>query len=500
MELTLQKKSPAGVKLECLVVFSVAQKPLSLDSIRDQLPPEAAAVMERAVELKTFHGKKGESVQLLTPGGSASRVLWVGLDKPETLTREIVRRAAGTAGKALAAMNISAAGVLVPSLPENGPGSGWAEGLAEGLALGAYKFEPYKSKEVKPGDEPPVELKKITLFDPQGAMGQPAMEAGAVRAGAINLARDLGNHPPNTVTPRRLAEEAKSIAKKRGLKITVLDEKQMAAEGLNMLLGVAKGSTQPPRLMMLEYRPKGATATLMFVGKGITFDSGGISIKPSANMDEMKFDMCGAAGVLGAMDLIAQMQPKVNVVGVIPAAENLPGGNAQKPGDIVKAYNGKHVEVLNTDAEGRLILGDALAYGAKKFKPDAIVDMATLTGACVVALGHYASGAITNNESLQEKVVAAGKRCGDPVWPLPAFEDYEEGIKSKVADIQNIGPRWGGTITAGLFLKHFVGEIPWTHLDIAGTAWDVEGVGHIPNSGATGVGVALLADLAAHWK
>jgi leucyl aminopeptidase len=235
------------------------------------------------------------------------------------------------------------------------------------------------------------------------------------------------------------------------------------------------------------------------VGKGITFDSGGISLKPGQAMDEMKFDMCGAAAVLGALDALPQLRPPVNVVGIVPATENLPDGQATKPGDILKAFSGKYVEILNTDAEGRLILADALAYGIQEYKPEAVVDLATLTGACVVALGHYATGAITNHEGFQAKVVEAGKRSGDIVWPLPNFPEYEEGLKGKYADLQNIAGRDGGAITGGLFLKNFVGEAPWVHLDIAGTAWGVKNIGHIPNEGATGVGVCLLIDLACRW-
>jgi leucyl aminopeptidase len=217
-------------------------------------------------------------------------------------------------------------------------------------------------------------------------------------------------------------------------------------------------------------------------------------------MDEMKFDMCGAAAVLGAMEGIARLKPPVNVIGIVPACENLPDGQAVKPGDILKSYTGKHVEVLNTDAEGRLVLGDALAYGIRRYKPHAVVDLATLTGACVIALGHYATGAVGNHEALMERLVQAGRECGDIVWPLPNFEEYGEALKGKYADLQNIGTRDGGAISGGLFLKHFVGEVPWVHLDIAGTAWGVKNIGHIPNEGATGVGVRLLIDLARQWR
>jgi len=493
VELVYQKGEGKGPQA-CLVVFVSQDKPAAPKGC----PKPAQALLERAVKLKSFAGKKGQSRMLLVTEGPVERVLLVGLGKTSELDREALRRAAGAAGKLLADMKVAQAAVLLPQGLKSAKVGDVGTVLAEGLALGAYTFLPYKAQ--PPKDEPAVTLKKITLLDVASESSKQAVAQGTARAAAICRARDLGNHPANVATPEYLAQEAKQIGKARDLKVTVLDEAQMKKLGMDMLLGVARGSRQPPRLIIMEYRPKGAKGTLMFVGKGITFDSGGISIKPSQAMDEMKFDMCGAAAVISAMDLIPQMDIKVNIVAMAPACENLPGGLAQKPGDIVKAYNGKTVEILNTDAEGRLVLGDALAYGVEKFKPDAIVDLATLTGACVVALGHYATGAVSNHEAWQSQVVAAGRSAGDLVWPFPALAVYEEELKGKFSDLKNIGSRDAGTITGGLFLKSFVGETPWVHLDIAGTAWGVKNMGHIPNDGATGVGVALLADLAAAYK
>ncbi|MDH4121805.1 MAG: leucyl aminopeptidase [Deltaproteobacteria bacterium] len=493
LDITWVKRGLDGDKLGCLAVFAFEDGDPALG-----LSPALAPLARRAVELKEFTGGKGQTCMLLPPSGDVQRLLLVGLGAADKAERETFRRAAGTVGKTLAGLKIPTAGVLL-ARGIGSKGVDLGETLAEGLALGAYTFEDYQTKKPEK-NEKKDSLKTITLFDPHGAAKEASVEWGLQRARAICLTRDLGNHPSNVLTPTRLAAEAKAVAKRRGLKCTVLGEKEMQKKGMHMLLGVAKGSRQPPQLIVLEHRPRGAKTTLMFVGKGITFDSGGISIKPSAQMDEMKFDMCGAAGVLGAMELIGQAKPPVNVVAVMPACENLPGGLAQKPGDVVRAYNGKTVEVMNTDAEGRLILGDAMAWGIDTYKPDAVVDMATLTGACVVALGHYASGLISNDPALEKKVVQAGKSSGDTVWPLPAFEEYEESIKGKVADIQNIGGYGAGTITGGLFIKHFVGKTPWVHLDIAGTAWGVKSLGHVPNEGATGVGVALLADLAIQWK
>jgi leucyl aminopeptidase len=269
---------------------------------------------------------------------------------------------------------------------------------------------------------------------------------------------------------------------------------------MGMLLGVSKGSEEPAKLIVLEYRPAGAKQTVALVGKGITFDSGGISLKPGKSMDEMKYDMCGSAAVLGAMSAVAQLKPKVNVIGVVATSENMPSGTAQRPGDIVTAYNGKRVEILNTDAEGRLVLGDALAYTVDKLKPDAIIDLATLTGACVVALGHYIAGAITNNEDLMRQLQSAAQRTGERVWELPNDPDYSEALKGAHGDLQNIADGGAGTIIGGIFLEHFVGDTPWVHLDIAGVAWGVKSIDYHPSKSATGFGVRLLLDLLQQWR
>jgi leucyl aminopeptidase len=450
----------------------------------------------QAIALKEFSGKAGQ-VTVLVPEGAGPRIVLVGLGKADAVTRESMRRAAGHAGKRLAAMALTEAAALVPELKgarEPDLKRGLGEVLAEGLILGAYTFTAYKTPAPEERDRP--KLRRVTLHDPAHVTTAASVDAGAARGAGICLARDLGNHPSNTMTPTVLAQHARAVARKRGLRCTVLGRAEMERLGMGMLLGVTKGSHEEPRLILMEYRPKGAIRTLCFVGKGITFDTGGISIKPAPAMDEMKFDMCGGAAVIGAMDTVAALELPVNVIGVVPTCENMPGGGAIKPGDILTAYSGKRVEVLNTDAEGRLILGDALAYAIERYKPDAVVDLATLTGACVVALGHFATGAISNDATFQEQVVQAATRAGDPVWPLPNFAEYGEALVGKYGDLQNIGPREGGAITAGMFLKHFVGATPWVHLDIAGTAWGVKGVGHVPNDGATGVGVAILVDLA----
>jgi leucyl aminopeptidase len=495
VKLTYSRKAPEKEQPGCLALF-VAE-----GEVR---PPKGLAaplarVVRQAAALDDFQGKKDQTLLLLTGAAAVPRLLLVGLGKRDTIARETLRRAAGRAAQQLKKLSLEHAGAWLPERHGDVPPADLAELVAEGAVLGAYTFEGFKEKGGGDG-KPKAELKQLTLFDPAAASSARSMELGVLRGEAVCLARELGNQPANAMTPTLLAQAAQSLARRRGLKSKVLERAQLERLGLGMFLGVAKGSQEPPKLILLEYRPPRARQTLVFVGKGITFDSGGISLKPGAAMDEMKFDMCGAAAVLGAMEGIARLKPPVNVIGIVPACENLPDGQAVKPGDILKSYTGKHVEVLNTDAEGRLVLGDALAYGIRRYKPHAVVDLATLTGACVIALGHYATGAVGNHEALMERLVQAGRECGDIVWPLPNFEEYGEALKGKYADLQNIGTRDGGAISGGLFLKHFVGEVPWVHLDIAGTAWGVKNIGHIPNEGATGVGVRLLIDLARQWR
>jgi leucyl aminopeptidase len=295
-----------------------------------------------------------------------------------------------------------------------------------------------------------------------------------------------------------LADRAKELAKKHGFKCNVLMSDQIKRLNMGAFLAVAQGSHQPPRFIILEYRGAGGSQPLALVGKAITFDSGGISIKPWEGMDEMKDDMSGGAAVLGAMCAAAMLKLPVNLVGLIPSTENLPGGGAYKPGDVLRSMSGITIEVISTDAEGRLILSDALAYAAR-YKPAAIVDLATLTGACIIALGHINTGMMGNNDDLMEKIEDASKKTAEKVWRLPMDDEYAEQIKSDIADVKNVGGRPAGTITAALFLKKFVGETPWVHLDIAGTAWSKEGKPYIPK-GATGVGVRLLTQLARDWE
>ncbi|MCA1692464.1 MAG: leucyl aminopeptidase [Actinobacteria bacterium] len=324
------------------------------------------------------------------------------------------------------------------------------------------------------------------------------LERGGRLAAAVVLARDLVNEPAGSLTPQRLAEVAAEIAEQEGLTLSVLDEPAIAGERLGGLLGVARGSTEPPRLLELVYDPPDARATVAIVGKGITFDSGGLSIKTAEGMETMKTDMSGAAAVLAAMSTLPSLEPGVKVIAIIPATENMPGGSATKPGDVLRIRNGKTVEVLNTDAEGRLVLADGLSL-AVEAGVDAILDLATLTGACKIALGPRIAGLMGNDEGWIDQIRQAAARAGEAVWPLPLPEEYRKLLDSEVADLKNIGGRWGGALTAGLFLREFVADVPWAHLDIAGPARSEEDDGYVPKGG-TGFGVRTVVEAVASFR
>lgn len=365
--------------------------------------------------------------------------------------------------------------------------------LLEGILLGCYRFQKLKSKVIE------IAPKQINIRGNFATLEKVVKKAEII-ANSCNFARDCANMPGNLFYPESFVKEAKKISKEEKIiKLQILDKKDLKKEKMNCLLGVSQGSDKDPYLVIMKYEatPK-SKDTIMLVGKGLTFDCGGISIKPAGKMDEMKFDMCGGAAVLGAMKAISQLKPATNIVALIPTSENLINGSALKPGDILTAYNGKTIEIGNTDAEGRLILADALAYGVKKFKPSAVIDLATLTGACVIALGSHNCGLMSDNEHLIHQLIEAGKKTCEKTWPLPIDEEYKEQIKGVYADLNNVGGRDAGTITAGLFLQHFTDGVPWAHLDIAGTAWDGKQDYH--TKGATGFGVRLLTYLVQNWQ
>lgn len=491
MNVTVVHGDLAGMETPLLVVpvFEGDAAHPAADALDQALGGAIAAVRARG----DLRGKEGETLVLYPAAGavSAERVLLLGLGKADGVTAEKLRRAGGTVAKQAAKLRASAAAI---ALPPTSVGAGdAARAVAEGAVLGTYTFTELKAP---PADQPePVVLGdlRIAVAEGDAAAAEEGARVGEIVGRAANLARNLGNLPGNVATPSKLAEVAEEIGGRFGMKVTVLGPAEMEAEGMGALLAVARGSDEEPRLMVLEHRG-GAEGEkpLLLVGKGLTFDAGGISIKPAAGMEEMKFDMCGGAGVLGAMQAIGELGVKANVVGIVPSSENLLGGRAMKPGDVFRAASGKTIEVVNTDAEGRLILADALHY-AKRFDPAAIVDAATLTGACVVALGHQTSGVMGNDDALVEELRRAGDRSGERCWPLPMLDEYREQIRSDYADLKNSGGRPAGAITAGWFLREFVGDVPWAHLDVAGTAYGDGKLAYL-SKGSSGVPTRLFVE------
>lgn len=419
------------------------------------------------------------------------RLLLVGLGKKDAFDLEKVRQVMGKAAVCARDLGLqSFTSQLVGAEFARISYRDRAQAAVEGILLGTYRFTRYKTD----SQESKKQLREVTLVDSDEKRIveiQKGGTQGRIIAEATNYTRDLCNSPSNVVTPSRLAEEAKGLGSEYGLSVKVLERHELEKMGMGAFMGVAQGTREPPKLIVLEYKgSKKAGNPIALVGKSVTFDSGGISIKPSEKMEQMKYDMSGGAAVLGAIKVAAQLKIRVNLVGILPATDNMPSGTAVHPGDVVKTLNGKTVEVINTDAEGRLCLADALSY-ATRYKPSAILDLATLTGAVMIALGNQAVGLMGNNPKLIDKVRKAGFSTGERVWELPLWSEYEEQIKSDVADLKNTGGRGAGSITAGAFLKNFVEEYPWVHLDIAGTAWSDLDRPYTPK-GSTGVGVRLL--------
>ncbi|HUE95031.1 MAG TPA: leucyl aminopeptidase [Longimicrobiaceae bacterium] len=441
-----------------------------------------------------YRGKEGQTLVLYPRPGSQAfdRLLLVGLGKRGEVDLERIRRAGGTAAKQAAKYELDRFSIVLPGFDEIEPGAA-GRAFSEGVGLGAYLFDEFKSKEGPDAQKQPLTRAALLEADePRAAALEEAVRVGSALASGECFARTLGNLPGNVATPDYLAERAREFDARFGMKVTVLGPAELEKEGLRTLLAVSRGSAEEPRLIVLEHRRGRGGPPIALVGKGLTFDSGGISIKPAAGMEEMKFDMCGGAAVLGAMHAIGELQIPIDIVAVVPAAENLLSGSAMKPGDIIRSHGGKTIEVVNTDAEGRLILADALSY-VRRFEPAAVVDVATLTGSCVMALGHHASAIMGNDEGLLQEVRGAGDRVAERVWPMPMFQEYREQIKSEYADIKNSGGRPAGAITAGWFLREFVGDTPWVHLDIAGTAYG-DGKLSYQTKGATGVPTRLLVE------
>ncbi|MCG3169631.1 MAG: Cytosol aminopeptidase [Pseudomonadales bacterium] len=487
MEITTRHvKDAAAERCACLVLpVADSGKPGALTAAIDRA---SGGALTRRMRSEHFKGAVGKSLLLHEPQGlAAARVLLLGCGDPRKLDTTALRKALQHALGALQASGATDASFLLDDLATAGHGH---EQLALQLALLAGASS-YRYTHTLSRPEPAPRLGKVVFAStqkPSARTVRAAAEGQAIAAGA-NLARELGNLPANICTPGHLAAQARALAGRHPqLHCRVLDEKKMKELRMGALLSVTAGTREPAKLIVLEYRG-GARRERphVLVGKGITFDSGGISLKPGAAMDEMKFDMCGAASVLGTLEAIARLQPRLNVVGIVAACENLPSGTATRPGDVVKSMAGTTIEILNTDAEGRLILCDALHY-AQRFQPASLIDIATLTGACVVALGKHASGLFANDEELAAQLLAAGEATHDRAWRMPLWEDYQEQLKSNFADVANVGGPAAGSVTAACFLARFTREQRWAHLDIAGTAWE-QGAA----KGATGRPVALLA-------
>jgi len=490
VEIAVQCQNPTTDNSDCVVVGIYEGGILSPAATLVDLASGGA--LRALLDTGDFTGDCGDT-QLLyqVPGMAAARVLVLGLGSHGKVKDSQFRKAALAAARALQGARVGRASLHLldtPVIRRSAPAC--AKILVQAVTDAEYHFDRHK----KPADAPQRPISELQLSISENDTAALAELQGAVAeahatARAVAWTRDMANEPGNICTPTWLAEQAEAMAGRLGIKSTILGPDAMEALGMHLLLGVAHGSRQPPRLIILEYRGGAENqAPIVLVGKGITFDAGGISLKPADKMDEMKYDMCGGASALAAIQAAAELQLPLNIVTVVPASENLPDGQATKPGDIHRSMNGLSVEVVNTDAEGRLILADTLTY-VERFEPDVVIDMATLTGACIIALGHQTAAVMGNHEGLVHELIAAGKESMDRVWELPLFEEYQEQLKSPVADLSNVGGRPAGTITAACFLSRFTENYRWAHLDIAGVAWKSG-----EHKGATGRPVPLLVE------
>jgi leucyl aminopeptidase len=509
MQVTVESRSPARRSADVLAL-PLAQ----LDPSHWKLPPRVAAVDRAAGDailslLATgdFRGKRGETLVLYPRSEiGAKRILLVGLGEENRIDAEALREAAGIAVRATAERQGKALAIVAPA---------WrrvrlaavAQAMAEGAVLSGYRFDRYRSRR----EDGPGEVASVAILVEKGVdlrAARAAASVGVCVAESQNYARDLSNEPPNALPPAALARAAQKLAREVGLRARVLGPAELRKRKLGAMLAVGGGSVHPPRLIVLEHnapararggsRPTQRRSTICLVGKGVTFDSGGLSLKSATNMAKMKHDMSGGAAVIATLRAAALLKVPYHVVGIVGAVENMPGGSAYRPDDIVTAGSGQTIEIKNTDAEGRLVLADALHVARSEFEPDALIDVATLTGACTIALGPWAAAVLGNNERLSDLIIKAGERAGERFWPLPLWEVHREHLRSQVADVKQTGGREAGTITAAAFLSHFVGETHWAHLDIASTA-ETDRSGPLQPSGATGFGVRTLCELLRSW-
>jgi leucyl aminopeptidase len=496
MEITLSTQPVAAIAADTLVTY-VFEKEARIEGVVAELDRTTGGRISRLAESGELTGKALEMTLLHHPPGfAASRLLLVGAGKPEKFTAAELRKAAAAALRYLKARSVKQFAFVSREADRTAAA---AQAVTEGLILGGFEPDKYKT-----ADKNDKQIEAVTLAgwdDAARAEVEKGIARGRIVAESQNFTRDLVNEPSNRLTPRLLAGRAEEMAREAGLAVDILDEKRIEEMKMGALLSVARGSEEPPRMIVVTYDPgtKAGAPVLGLVGKAVTFDTGGISIKPSEGMEKMKYDMAGGAAMLGAMRAIAALRPRVKVIAVIPATENMPGGRAQKPGDVQLAMSGKSIEVINTDAEGRLILADGLHY-AQQLGCTHLVDAATLTGAIVVALSNVNVGVFGAPQEFVDRVLSSARAAGEKMWQMPLDDDYREMIKSTIADIQNVGSgKGGGAITAAMFLKEFTGDLPWVHLDIAGTAW-LDEARPWAAKGPTGVAVRTLVDLAMNFK
>ncbi|GGJ23249.1 leucyl aminopeptidase [Neoroseomonas lacus] len=482
---------PALPRAGALILPLAEDAPLA--GLAQKADEATGGAIARALEAAKFKGRKGQNTTLWAPGAGLTKVVAIGLGKAADLAATGAEAAGGSIAGAVAQEReaVVAADDLAPAL---------AASLAMGIALKSYRFDRYRTKE-KEEDKPKVERIAVAVADP--ARTKAAYAPMQAITDGVFLTRDLVSEPPNVLTPVECAERCKALTK-LGVEVEILGPKEMKKLGFGALLGVAQGSVQEPRMVVMKWMgaPKGKKAAkpVAFIGKGVTFDTGGISIKPAGGMEDMKWDMAGAGTVIGLMAALAGRKAKADVVGIVGLVENMPSGNAQRPGDVVTTASGQTVEVINTDAEGRLVLADVIHYCIEKFDPRFMVDLATLTGAIIIALGHEHAGLFSNDDTLAQRIEAAGRTVGEAAWRMPLGDAYDKQIKSDIADMKNVGGRPGGSITAAQFIQRFVQGKPWAHLDIAGTAWSSKDLPTAPK-GATAYGVRLLDRLVAeHYE
>ncbi len=453
-----------------------------------QADEATGGAITRALEAAEFKGGKGKTAAILAPGAGLSKVIAAGLGKPSDLSDLVLEQAGGHAASGLVREDEAA-------IAADGLTPAQAASVALGTILRSYRFDRYRTKE-KPEDKP--RLSRLSVLSGDASAAKAAWEPMRATAAGVFLSRDLVSEPPNVLNPAEMAERCRKLAE-LGVDVEVLGPDEMRQLGFGALLGVAQGSANEPRVVVMRWMGAGGNSRpVAFIGKGVTFDTGGISIKPAGGMEDMKWDMAGAGTVVGLMAALAGRKAEADVVGLVGLVENMPSGTAQRPGDVVKSYSGQTIEVINTDAEGRLVLADVLWYCQKRFDPRFMVDLATLTGAIIISLGHEHAGLFTNNDELAQRLEGAGRAAGEKVWRMPLGEEYDRQIRSDIADMKNVGGRPGGAITAAQLLQRFVNDKPWAHLDIAGMAWATKDSPLVPK-GATAFGVRLLDRLVADY-